>query len=179
MPLNKSIPYEKREILIDDSSRKITESGKKYLDRKFPQWIAEGKADEKYKGMDPIAQEYVDSRFHWQVFNSGSQNNKKHIDWKGQRVKIPKIGYNAGGRHEDYTPEKVQSTLDFLYFHISKRTNEAFAEIRDEMEEEKHPKRLLKIAAKKAVRDNGNGLLEDIQPLLKLMNIKLNLENKV
>ncbi|HJX50893.1 hypothetical protein A3K73_02520 [Candidatus Pacearchaeota archaeon RBG_13_36_9] len=172
MPLDENITYERREILLDDISRQLTEAGKRYLDRKFPKWMAEGKANEKYKRMDLIARAYVDSRFHWYdlLLHSGGKNNEQTIEWKEGRVEIPKIGYNAGGTYTNYTPEKLLETLEFLYSKINERD---FTEVRDEMREEMHPKRLLRIAAKAAIEEDGNGLLEDIQPLLKLMNIKL------
>lgn len=124
--------------------------------------------------MGEIVRDYIDSRFHWKddsIFHH--ENNEKHVEWKGNQVDIPKIGYNAGGKHTDYTPEKVYSTLDFFYFQLKKKTNESLIEIRDEMLEEMHAPSLLEIAAKASVNDYGTGIYEHSEGLLKLFGIQV------
>lgn len=74
--------------------------------------------------------------------------NGNYVDWRGKKVKIPGEEYNAGGRPERYTPEKVLSTLNFYYRMIlnskkSKFGKNKFKEVLDEEQEEKHHKSLL------------------------------------
>ncbi len=66
MPLDEDmLKYTKREPLIDDTTRTLTEAGKKYLDERFKEWIkTPKKALRKYHQLDPIAQEYLRRKYH-------------------------------------------------------------------------------------------------------------------
>lgn len=93
-----------------------------------------------------------------------------YVEWKCRRVDIPRLGYNAGGIHKDYTPDKVLSTLEFLYNNLRKKN---LLEVKEEMLEEMHSPRLLEIAAQIAVDDDSDELYEFAQPLFKRFNIKV------
>jgi len=78
-------------------------------------------------------------------------------------------GTKARRIHMEYTPEKVESTLEFFYRQILEKDAH---EIREEMREEQHPHSLLRIAAETVIRDRGK-LPRKIEHLLQHLKIEL------
>jgi hypothetical protein len=90
-------------------------------------------------------------------------DNGEYVTWRNRKVKIPRIGYNAGGQLTDYTPKKILSTLAFYYRHIIDRN---LIEALTEEKEERHHKSLLDTAITAAVTENVC-TLRDLDPLLR------------
>jgi len=95
--------------------------------------------------------------------------SQEYVEWKGQKVRIPDLPYNAGGILTRYTPEKVDSTLDFYYEQLLEGD---FREVHEEEREEQHHPRLLDTALLTIFRESKDGLKERLKQVLKKRHLK-------